>query len=49
MDHVHELETPAAPGRSRDTLILEELGLAPSRASSHPSSSSGTRASWPRS
>ncbi len=31
MDHVHELETPAAPGRSRDTLILEELGLAPSR------------------
>ena len=32
MDHVfHELETPAAPRRSRDTLILEELGLAPSR------------------
>ncbi len=31
MDHVHELETPATRARSRDTLILEELGLAPAR------------------
>ena len=37
MDHVfHELETPAGPGRSRDTLILEELGLAPSRRELSP-------------